>query len=97
MDGSVVQARMLPQLSGRSDGVEIDRFPPLRFIASVMEDTMVGAAERNRELVADAAAQRAWLGESQMMGVRRPPSAQETWLRRYELEMLTIAVAARFA
>jgi hypothetical protein len=62
-----------------------------------MKDSMVGPAERNRELVADPAAQRPWLGKSEMMSVRRPASAQETRLRGYELEMRAIAVAARFA
>jgi hypothetical protein len=69
MDGSLVQARMLPQLSGCGDRIEINRLPPLRFVAPVVEDTMVGAAERNRELVADPAAQCAGLGEPQVMGV----------------------------
>ena len=82
MDGSVVQARMLPQLSGRSDGVEIDRFPPLRFVAPVMKGTMMmGAAEGTHELVADPAAERPRLRAPQVTGVRRPASAQKAGLR----------------
>ena len=75
MDGRFVQARMLPQLPGRGNGVEVDRFPPLGFVAPAMKDTMVGAAEGNRELVADPAAQRPWLRKSEMMSVRGPASA----------------------
>jgi hypothetical protein len=62
-----------------------------------MEGTVMGAAKRNGELVADPAAQRAQLQKSQMMGVRRQASAHKTWLRGYELQVLGITVAARFA
>ena len=88
---------MLPQLSGNSDRVKFELFPPCRFVASPMKGTMVGAAERNRELVADPAAQGSRLHEPQMMSVRRSPSAQQARLRRHELQVRTIAVAARFA
>src|SRR5208337_2421382 len=62
-----------------------------------MEDSMVGAAEGYRELVADPAAQCARLRKSQMMGVRRPASAHEARLRCYELQVRPITIAARFA
>jgi hypothetical protein len=58
---------------------------------------MVGAAKGNCELVADPSAQRTWLSKSQMVGVRRSSSAEQTRLRRDELKMRAIAVAARFA
>jgi hypothetical protein len=61
-----------------------------------MKSTMVGAAERNRELIADPAPQRPWLHESQMVSIGRLPPAQKAGLRRHELQMGTIAVAARF-
>jgi hypothetical protein len=97
MDRCSIQTGPLPQLSGDDDWIKLDRFPPCQFVAPAMEDTMVGAAKGNRELVADPAAQRTWLGKSQMVGVRRSSSAQETRLRRDELKMRAIAVAARFA
>jgi hypothetical protein len=97
MDGSFVQARILPKCAGDDDRIKPDRFPPCRLIAPAMEDPMVGAAERNRELVADPAAQRPRLRKSQVMGVRWPASAQEARLRGYELEVRTITIAARFA
>jgi hypothetical protein len=58
---------------------------------------MVGAAERHRELVADPAPQGSGLHESEVMGVRRLPPAQQAWLRCHELQMGAITVAARFA
>jgi hypothetical protein len=61
-----------------------------------MKCTMMGAAERDRKLVADSAPQSAWLHEPQMMWVRRPPSAHQARLRGNELQVLSVAVAARF-
>ena len=57
---------------------------------------MVGAAERHRELIADPAAQGPWLHESEVMGVARLPPTEQAGLRRHELQMGAIAVAARF-
>jgi hypothetical protein len=92
-----IETRVLPQLSGTSNRVDLGRFPPLRFIASTMEDTMVRTAKGHCELVADPAAQGARLCESQVMRVRRPASAQQAWLRGYELQVRTITISARFA
>jgi hypothetical protein len=97
MDRCSIEAGLLPQFSGHGDRIKLDRFPPCRFVAPAMEHKMVGTAKRNHELVTDPAAQRARLGKSQMVGVRRPPSAQQAGLRGYELQVRAIAVAARFA
>jgi hypothetical protein len=40
-----------------------------------MENPMMIAAKRHDELIADPSAQRARLSEPQMVGIRRPPSA----------------------
>ena len=58
---------------------------------------MVGTAERHRELIADPAAQGPWLHKSEVVGVARLAPAQQAWLRRHELQMGAIAVAARLA
>jgi hypothetical protein len=57
---------------------------------------MVDTTKRNRELVADPPAQRPRLCKSQMVGVGRPAPAQQARLRCHELQMRTIAIAARF-
>jgi hypothetical protein len=62
-----------------------------------VKGTMMGAAERDRELIADPAAQSLGLHESQVMGVARLPPAHEAWLRSHELQMGAVAIAARFA
>src|SRR5580700_6922817 len=59
--------------------------------------TMMGATERDCELVADPAAQGLGLHESEVMGVARLPPAHEAWLRSHDLQMGAIAVAARLA
>jgi hypothetical protein len=58
---------------------------------------MVGAAERHRILVADFAAQGPRLHEAQVMRLGGLPLAAKTRLRRHELQMGAIAVAARLA
>jgi hypothetical protein len=57
----------------------------------------MGAAQWHRELIANPAAQRPWLHESEVMGVARLAPTEQAWLRRHELQMGAIAVAARFA
>jgi hypothetical protein len=88
---------VLPKLLGSGDRINFELFPPCRFVSPAMKDKMVRTAERDRKLVADPAAQRSRLRESQVMSVRWPPSAQQARLRGYELEVRAIAVAARFA
>jgi len=56
---------------------------------------MVGAAQRNGEFIADPAPHGSRLHEPQMVSVRRLPSAQKARLRRHELQMGAIAIAAR--
>jgi hypothetical protein len=62
-----------------------------------VKGTMMSAAERDRELIADPSTQSLGLHESQVMGVARLPPAQKAGLRRHELQMGTIAIAARLA
>ena len=66
-------------------------------VAVPVNGPMVGAAERNGEFIADPAPHGSRLHEPQMVSVRRLPSAQKARLRRHELQMGAIAIAARFA
>jgi len=61
-----------------------------------MKSAMMRTTKRDGELIADPAAQRAWLHVPQVVGVRWTSAAQETRLRRYEFEVGTIAVSAGF-
>ena len=58
---------------------------------------MMSAAKGYDELVTDPAAERARLGKSQMVRVRRPASAKQARLRGYEFQVRAVAIAARFA
>jgi hypothetical protein len=95
--GPVEDAAPLPELPRKNDRVEVGFAPPRRFVAAPVKGAVMAAAEGDYEFVADPAAQRPRLYESQMMSVRWTASAEKAWLRGYELEVRTIAVAAWFA
>ena len=97
MRGGTINAGLVPQPLRNSHGVEIHRHPPCRLIASPMEGTVMGPAERDGKLIADPAPQGAWLHEPQVMRVRRAPSAHKAGLCSNELEVRAVAVTAGFA
>jgi hypothetical protein len=88
---------VLPQPVGHSERVDAGRRPPCRLVTLSVNLAMVGAAERHRILVADFAAQGSRLHEAQVMGLGGLPLAAKAGLRRHELQMGAIAVAARLA
>jgi hypothetical protein len=92
-----IEPGMLPQPVRNSDRVDPGGLPPCRLVATPVKSTMVGAAQRHRELIADPAAQGPGLHEPEVMGIARLPPTEQAWLRRHELQMGTIAVTARFA
>ena len=75
--------RLQPQAASRGDWIDTSLVPPHRFIATAMNLTMVSATERDRELVADLAAERRCLGKAQMMSIGRTPAADEARLLGY--------------
>src|SRR6516165_4417605 len=60
-----------------------------------MHRTMMPAAEWDRELVADLAAERARLGKSEVVGVRGLATAKETRLLGDKAQVLPVAIAPR--
>jgi hypothetical protein len=62
-----------------------------------VERAMVTPTQRDSIFVTHSATESAKLRKSQMMSIRRPPAADEARVRRYKLEVRTVAVAARFA
>jgi hypothetical protein len=97
LNGCPVEPSVLPQPLGHHRRVDAGGLPPIGLVAMPVHGPMVGAAERNGEFVADPAPQGSRLHEPQMVRIRRLPSAQKARLRRYELQMGAIAIAARFA
>src|SRR5215831_17354369 len=58
-----------------------------------MQRTMMPATERDCELIADLAAERAGLGESEVVGIRRLAAAHETCLLGDIAQVLPVAIA----
>ena len=87
--------RLQPQAASRGGWVNTGLVPPCRFIATTMNLTMVSATERDRELVADLAAERRRLGKAQMMGIGGAAAADEARLLGYRLDVVTVADAPR--
>jgi hypothetical protein len=54
--------------------------PPSDLISSLMQLSVMAAAERDGELIADFEPQRPWLGKPQVMRIGRLPSAGEAGL-----------------
>ena len=60
---------LLPKLAGDDQSIDLERFPPDCFIASLVQLSMVVAAERHREFIADFDAERPRLCKAEMMWV----------------------------
>jgi len=58
-----------------------------------MHRTVMPPTERDRELIADLAAERAGLGESEVVGIRRLAAAHETRLLGDIAQVLPVAIA----
>jgi hypothetical protein len=93
---SIEVCGLLPQFSGNSNRIKLDRFPPCRFAVPAMEHTMVSVLQ-GEPRTRHPAAERARLGKSQTVRVGRPASAQEAGFRGHEFRVGAIAIAARFA
>ena len=72
--------RLKPQGPGGGKWIDRGLAPPLSFIAVTVELTMMPAAQRHRELIADLAPERPALCKAQMMGIARPTAADEARL-----------------
>src|SRR5579862_3276460 len=88
--------RFEPERSGCERRINPGLAPPRGFVAVAMDITMVAAAERDGELVADLAAERAALREAQMVSVAWLPTADQTGLVSDKSHMLAVADPARF-
>src|SRR6516165_4888879 len=60
-----------------------------------MHRAVMPSTEGDRELIADLAAERAGLGESEVVGVRRLAAAHETCLLGDIAQVLPVAIATR--
>src|SRR5579862_7567210 len=88
--------RFEPERSGCERRINPGLAPPRGLVAVAMDITMVAAAERDGELVADLAAERAALREAQMVSIAWLPTADQTGLVSDKPHMLAVADPARF-
>src|SRR5262249_34040659 len=71
--------------------------PPRAFVARAVHRAMMPSTERDREFIADLAAERAGLREPEMMGVRGLAAAHETRLLADIAKVLPVAIATRYS
>ena len=86
-----------PKVLGGLQGIDPEVFPPGLFIARLIQLSMVTAAERHGEFIADFKAHRSRLGKAQMMRVTWLASADQTRLAGHELQMRLVAQPFGFA
>jgi hypothetical protein len=72
-----------PKSASSFGRIDMRLIPPGGFVTAAMHFAMMSATERDRELVADLAAERRYLGKTQIMGISRPPAADEARLLGY--------------
>jgi hypothetical protein len=85
--------RLLPEPAGNFDRVDASLPPPVALVAQAMHRPVMPATERDRELIADLAAERARLGEAQVVGIRGLAAAHETCLLGDIAQVLPVAIA----
>ena len=86
-----------PQRACGAGRIELEFLPPSSFITVTVELAMMSPAERDRELVADLAAERMVLRKAQVMGVARLTSADDASLLGHKPHMVPIANTPRLA
>jgi hypothetical protein len=70
----------LPWSLGNRQGIYVEAHPPGHLIAGLMQLTMMTAAERYSELVADFETQGSGLGKPQEMRIGRLPAVDQAGL-----------------
>jgi hypothetical protein len=84
-----------PQRASDDGRINADLFPPSRFIATMMNFTVMPATQRDRELITDFAAECGALRGAQMMSIRGASTANKTWQLSDRSNVLPIADPTR--
>ena len=87
--------RLQPKRTGSDSRINASICPPYGFVARAMDLTVMAAAQRHGELIADFAPECAVLHETQMMRICWPAAANETGLFGHKPHMIPVANAAR--
>ena len=87
--------RFQPQCASGNGRVDFSIFPPPGFITIAMDLAVMAAAQWHGELITHLAAKCAVLREAQLMGIRGPPTANQTRLFGHKLDVNLVTKAAR--
>src|SRR6516162_8165038 len=87
--------RRLPEPAGDLDRVDAGLAPPRALVAGAMHRPMMPSTERDRELIADLAAERTGLGKSEVVGIRWLAAAHQTRLLGDVAQVLPVSIAPR--
>ena len=91
-----LRVSLFPKLSSGLKRIDIDLFPPTNFVAGLMQLTMMSAAKRDSEFIANFHAQCAWLRKTQMMGIAGLTPANNARLGGDKAQMRFVAASLRF-
>ena len=84
---------MLPEPFGQGQWINFDTLPPCDLCTMPVQLTVMDPAQRDSELIADFAAERARLSKTQMMRVRWRAPAYQARLAGYVSAMVLVAEA----
>ena len=87
--------RFKPQRAGRNGRIYSYPPPPRGFVAAAMHLAMMPSTQGHGEFIADLAAECPALRKSQVVGIARLPTANQTRLLGYISEMLAVPHSAR--
>jgi hypothetical protein len=82
---------LLPKSLCNRQRLDLEPLPPGQFIARLMQLSVMTAAERHREFIADFHADPPWLSKTQMMRIARLPPADQAGLGGDEFQVRLIA------
>jgi hypothetical protein len=86
--------RLQPQRPSADCWINPEFYPPSRFISTSMQLAMMTTAERDRELIADLAAESRRLCKTEMMRISGKPAANQARLLGDRFHMLAVANSA---
>lgn len=82
--------RFQPKRTGRGTWFNSGGCLPCGFIAAAMDLAMIATAQRDGELVADLASERAAFGKAQVVGIRRLPAANQTGMLGHVADVIPV-------
>ena len=92
-----IEPRVLPEPERDWKRINVDLAPPCGLVTLAMKLAVVDPTNRDGELIAHSVSEGARLHKREVMRIRRRSAAYKARLPRYELPMLLIAQANRFA